>query len=136
LLELERLHNQVADIGAIRDDVGHDIAHAHTRRIREQLSRPDQATTGHRLLRGAVTPGDTSLRPRGAPGVVAAPTAAFVLHGCGSLRAGRETVADAAIRLVSADDASITVFGVRHALSLDAVVGKPASRPLTAGPAA
>jgi len=57
LLELERLHNHVADIGAICNDVGYGIAHAHTQRIREQLLRLNQQTTGHRLLRGAVFPG-------------------------------------------------------------------------------
>lgn len=61
LLELERLHNHVADIGAICNDVGYGIAHAHTQRIREHLLRLNHATTGHRLLRGAVYPGGTRL---------------------------------------------------------------------------
>ncbi|BCB76546.1 formate hydrogenase HycE [Phytohabitans flavus] len=61
LLELERLHNHVADIGAICNDVGYGIAHAHTQRIREQLLRLNRDTTGHRLLRGGVFPGGAHL---------------------------------------------------------------------------
>ncbi|MFD7155689.1 NADH-quinone oxidoreductase subunit C [Kribbella sp. NPDC059898] len=57
LLELERLYNHVTDIGALCNDVGYGIANAHAQRIREQLLRLNKATTGHRLLRGAVTPG-------------------------------------------------------------------------------
>ncbi len=62
LLELERLHNHIADIGAICNDVGYGIAYAHTQRIRERLLRLNQHITGHRLLRGAVFPGGVSLR--------------------------------------------------------------------------
>ncbi|MGZ0153490.1 hydrogenase large subunit [Kribbella sp. WER1] len=57
LLELERLYNHVTDIGALCNDVGHGIANAHAQRIREQLLRLNKTTTGHRLLRGAITPG-------------------------------------------------------------------------------
>jgi Ni,Fe-hydrogenase III large subunit/Ni,Fe-hydrogenase III component G len=62
LLEMERLHNHVADIGALCNDVGYGIAHAHTQRIRETLLRLNQRTTGHRLLRGGVYPGGAVLR--------------------------------------------------------------------------
>jgi Ni,Fe-hydrogenase III large subunit/Ni,Fe-hydrogenase III component G len=61
VLELERLHNHVADIGAICNDVGYGIAHSHAQRIRETLLRLNHATTGHRLLRGAVFPGGARL---------------------------------------------------------------------------
>jgi Ni,Fe-hydrogenase III large subunit len=61
LLELERLHNHVADIGAICNDVAFGIAHAHAQRIRETLLRLNQAVTGHRLLRGGVVPGGAHL---------------------------------------------------------------------------
>lgn len=61
LLELERLHNHVADIGALCNDVAFGIAHAHTQRIRETLLRLNKATTGHRLLRGAIFPGGARL---------------------------------------------------------------------------
>ncbi len=61
LLELERLHNHVADIGALCNDVAYGIAHAHTQRIRERLLRLNKATTGHRLLRGGIFPGGAAL---------------------------------------------------------------------------
>jgi Ni,Fe-hydrogenase III large subunit/Ni,Fe-hydrogenase III component G len=68
LLELERLHNHVVDIGALNNDVGFGVVHAHALRIREQLLRLNARTTGHRLLRGAITPGAavTSGLPSGA----------------------------------------------------------------------
>lgn len=62
LLELERLHNHIADIGALCNDVGFGIAHSHAQRIRERLLRLNQQTTGHRLLRGGVFPGGARLR--------------------------------------------------------------------------
>ena len=61
LLELERLHNHIADLGALCNDVAYGIAHAHTQRIREQLLRLNQHTTGHRLLRGAIYPGGAAI---------------------------------------------------------------------------
>ncbi|HWB37668.1 MAG TPA: NADH-quinone oxidoreductase subunit C [Rugosimonospora sp.] len=61
LLELERLHNHVADIGALCNDVAYGIAHAHTQRIREALLRLNSTVTGHRLLRGAVVQGGVAL---------------------------------------------------------------------------
>jgi Ni,Fe-hydrogenase III large subunit len=57
LLELERLYNHVADIGALCNDVGYGVAHAHALRIRERLLRLNAEVTGHRLLRGGVFPG-------------------------------------------------------------------------------
>jgi Ni,Fe-hydrogenase III large subunit/Ni,Fe-hydrogenase III component G len=54
LLELERLYNHVTDIGALCNDVGYGIIHAHTMRVREQLMRLNAEVTGHRLLRGGV----------------------------------------------------------------------------------
>lgn len=62
LVELERLYNHVADLGALANDVGFGIANAHAQRIREQLLRINDATTGHRLLRGAIHPGGVTLR--------------------------------------------------------------------------
>ncbi|HSN06984.1 MAG TPA: nickel-dependent hydrogenase large subunit, partial [Candidatus Angelobacter sp.] len=61
LLELERLHNHVADIGALANDVGLGLANAHAQRLRETLLRINRATTGHRLLRGGVTVGGSAL---------------------------------------------------------------------------
>ena len=61
LLELERLYNHTTDIGALCNDVGHGILHAHAMRIRERLLRLNADTTGHRLLRGGVLPGGATL---------------------------------------------------------------------------
>ena len=57
LLELERLYNHVADIGALCNDVGFGLAHAWALTLREHLLRLNRAVTGHRLLRGGVVPG-------------------------------------------------------------------------------
>jgi len=57
LLELERLHNHVADLGALCNDVGFGIAQAHAQRVRERLLRLNKQVTGHRLLRGGIVPG-------------------------------------------------------------------------------
>ncbi|MFI2200490.1 NADH-quinone oxidoreductase subunit C [Streptomyces sp. NPDC020192] len=62
LLELERIHNHVADLGMLCNDAGHGILNAHAQRIREQLLRLNRETTGHRLLRGGVVPGGAVLR--------------------------------------------------------------------------
>jgi Ni,Fe-hydrogenase III large subunit/Ni,Fe-hydrogenase III component G len=57
LLELERLYNHVADLGALCNDVGYGVLNAHALRVRERLLRLNADITGHRLLRGAVMPG-------------------------------------------------------------------------------
>ena len=62
LVELERLYNHVADLGALANDVGFSLANAHAQRIREQLLRLNAAVTGHRLLRGAIRPGAVRLQ--------------------------------------------------------------------------
>jgi len=54
LLELERIYNHVADIGAIATDVGFAIANAHASRLREMLFGLNEELTGNRLLRGMV----------------------------------------------------------------------------------
>ena len=61
LLELERIHNHVADLGMLCNDVGHGILNAHAQRVREQLLRLNKEVTGHRLLRGGVVPGGAAL---------------------------------------------------------------------------
>ncbi len=61
LLELERLYNHTTDLGALCNDVGHGILHAHAMRIREQLLRLNAQVTGHRLLRGGVHLGGATL---------------------------------------------------------------------------
>lgn len=62
LLELERLYNHVTDIGAMCNDAGFGVIQSHALRIREGLLRINAATTGHRLLRGAIVPGGASVR--------------------------------------------------------------------------
>jgi Ni,Fe-hydrogenase III large subunit/Ni,Fe-hydrogenase III component G len=57
LLELERLYNHIADVGAICTDTGFAFANAHAMRLREELLRLNARLVGHRLLRGAVVPG-------------------------------------------------------------------------------
>ena len=61
LLELERVYNHVTDLGALCNDVGHGILNAHAQRVREQLLRLNDRTTGHRLLRGAIHPGGATV---------------------------------------------------------------------------
>lgn len=61
LVELERLHNHAADLGALANDVGFGLANAHAQRIRERLLRINDAVTGHRLLREAIRPGGIRL---------------------------------------------------------------------------
>jgi Ni,Fe-hydrogenase III large subunit/Ni,Fe-hydrogenase III component G len=62
LLELERLYNHVADIGALCNDVGFGLAQARALTLREKLLRLNADVTGHRLLRGAIRPGHTAVR--------------------------------------------------------------------------
>ncbi len=57
LLELERLYNHIADVGAICADTGFAIANAHALRLREDLLRLNARFAGQRLLRGALAPG-------------------------------------------------------------------------------
>lgn len=61
LLELERLHNHISDIGALCNDVGHGILNTHAGRVREQLLRINDQVTGHRLMRGAIHPGGVTI---------------------------------------------------------------------------
>jgi len=62
LVELERLYNHVADIGAMCNDVGFGLANARALTLREHLLRLNAEVTGHRLLRGAIVPGGAALR--------------------------------------------------------------------------
>jgi Ni,Fe-hydrogenase III large subunit/Ni,Fe-hydrogenase III component G len=62
LLELERLYNHVADVGALCNDVGFGFANARALTLRERLLTLNDSVTGHRLLRGGVHYGGTTLR--------------------------------------------------------------------------
>jgi Ni,Fe-hydrogenase III large subunit len=68
LLELERIYNHIADIGAIATDVGFVVANAHAGRLREMVLRLNEALSGSRLLRSMVCVGgvrrDWSLEQR------------------------------------------------------------------------
>jgi Ni,Fe-hydrogenase III large subunit len=72
VVELERLYNHVTDIGALCNDVGHGVLHAHAGRVRERLLRLNDHTTGHRLLRGAIYPGGATVAHLPAPSELAA----------------------------------------------------------------
>ncbi len=61
LLELERVYNHIADLGALANDVGYSIMNVHALRLREKLMRQNKAITGHRLLRGGITIGGAKL---------------------------------------------------------------------------
>lgn len=62
LVELERLYNHAADLGALANDVGFGLANAHAQRVREMLLRINAEVTGHRLLRRAIRPGGVVLQ--------------------------------------------------------------------------
>src|SRR6185369_8582017 len=51
-LELERVYNHIADIGAIATDVAFVVGNAHAMRLKEQVLRLNERLTGNRLLRG------------------------------------------------------------------------------------
>ncbi|MGC8463169.1 MAG: NADH-quinone oxidoreductase subunit C [Acidimicrobiales bacterium] len=57
VVELERITNHVADLGALCNDVGFGVAQARALTLRERLLRLAAEVTGHRLLRGAIRPG-------------------------------------------------------------------------------
>lgn len=51
-LELERIYNHTADIGAIATDVAFVVANMHAMRLKERALRMNECLTGNRLLRG------------------------------------------------------------------------------------
>jgi len=57
LLELERLHNHLGDVGAICNDTAYTLAHAHCSRMKEQLMQLNDRLTGSRFLRGTMAIG-------------------------------------------------------------------------------
>jgi Ni,Fe-hydrogenase III large subunit len=67
LLELERIYNHVADIGAIATDVAFSVPAAHAQLLRERLLSLHERLFGSRLLRGTVAIGGvkTDLSPAG-----------------------------------------------------------------------
>ncbi len=102
LVELERLYNHVADLGALANDVGFGLANVHAQRIREQLLRINATVTGHRLLRGAIGPGAVKLQ---------------ALPDAGELRS------------VAADVAELVDLTLRNSLVYDRFAGTAALHP-------
>src|SRR5439155_9985170 len=51
-LELERIYNHIADIGAIATDVAFVVANMQAMRLKERVLRLNEQLTGNRLLRG------------------------------------------------------------------------------------
>ncbi|MGV0714849.1 NADH-quinone oxidoreductase subunit C [Mycolicibacterium sp. XJ662] len=70
VVELERLYNHAADLGALANDVSLGIANTHALRIRERLLRINAEVTGHRLLRDAIRPGGIMLKALPEPAVL------------------------------------------------------------------
>jgi Ni,Fe-hydrogenase III large subunit len=65
LLEMERISNHVADIGAIATDVGFVVANSHASRLKEMLLAVNENLTGNRFLRGMVCVGGVRRALRG-----------------------------------------------------------------------
>ncbi len=106
LIELERLYNHAADLGALANDVGFSLANAHALRIRERLLRINAEVTGHRLLRNAIRPGGVGVRALPDPGVLRA--VAADLAEVAALTLGNGVVHDrfAGTSVLAADDAT------------------------------
>src|ERR1035437_4415656 len=51
-LEVERVYNHVADIGAIANDVAFVVGNTHAMRLKARVLRLNEQLTGNRLLRG------------------------------------------------------------------------------------
>ena len=92
LLELERMHNHIADLGALANDVGFGIASVHAQRLREQMLRLNKATTGHRLLRGGISVGGARLLEL--PEVGAVNEVAAAVADLAAVTLGNSTVRD------------------------------------------
>ena len=92
LLELERIYNHVADVGAMCNDVGFGLAHAKALTLRERLLRLNESVTGHRLLRGGARVGGTRLASVPRPTELAEIGAQF--HELVNLALGQSIVMD------------------------------------------
>lgn len=92
LLELERLYNHVADIGAMCNDVGFGIVHAKSLTLRERLLRLNATVTGHRLLRGGVRL--AGARVTALPGAAELEDIGARFHGLVDLALGQSIVLD------------------------------------------
>lgn len=61
MLELERLHNHLNDMGAITNDAAFAPIHAEAGLLREALLRAQQTAFGHRLMMDRVVPGGVAM---------------------------------------------------------------------------
>lgn len=61
LLELERVYNHIADVGALAHDVAYDRAAAQISSLRETLVQLNRRLSGNRFLRGINLPGGVNL---------------------------------------------------------------------------
>ena len=133
LLELERATHHIVDIGAIVNDTGFSVVQARALALSERLQRHGAELTGHRLLRGVITPGG---------GVLRAPLDAALYREVGErladlvdLATSNTVVADrlAGTAVLGADDARrLGVVGVVARASGVAVDAR-ISHPLTGG---
>lgn len=134
LLELERLYNHVADIGALCNDVGFGLAQARALSLRERLLRLNRAVTGHRLLRGGIEVGGA--RVRAMPDVETLDEIGAQFAELVTLARGQGTVMDRFVGtgvLHSSDVQAIGVLGVAARASgstYDARHAHPAGVPL------
>ena len=62
LLELERIYNHVADIGALATDVAFTVPASRAQALREGLVRLQDELFGTRLLRGTIALGGVDAR--------------------------------------------------------------------------
>jgi Ni,Fe-hydrogenase III large subunit len=63
LLELERIYNHTADIGALATDVAFTVVASRAQALRERLLRQQERLFGRRLLRGSVALGGVKREP-------------------------------------------------------------------------
>jgi Ni,Fe-hydrogenase III large subunit/Ni,Fe-hydrogenase III component G len=129
LLELERLYNHVADVGALCNDAGFGLANAHALTLRERLLRLNADVTGHRLLRGGIFPGGARLHRLPRPSELEEIGCTF--HGIVDLARSNSIVMDrfTGTAVLRADQATeIGVLGVvarASGLNLDARLSHP-----------
>jgi Ni,Fe-hydrogenase III large subunit/Ni,Fe-hydrogenase III component G len=133
LVELERLYNHVADIGALCNDVGFGLAQAWALDLREQLLRLNRDTTGHRLLRGGVALGGAAVHSLPAASQLAAIAERFEelvsLATSSALVTDRFTGAAVLDRSQAAELGVVGVAGRASGLPFDARVAHPFTTP-------
>ncbi len=113
LLELERIYNHISDLGALCNDVGFGVANARALTVRERLLRINEEVTGHRLLRGSIRPGTTTVHQLPSP--VALAEIASEVESLVDLAMSNGVVVDrfdGTARLAAADAGAIGTLGV------------------------